>query len=117
MRSNTFDFEWYQKIGDNLIIRPKHRYYSQSAASFYILDLSGTPLEPGETLQGRPPFYSSDYRLAKFDTHSYGLKIIYNLSERYSIDASFERYEMESKDDTPQSAFADALTLGGTLWF
>ena len=119
VRSNTFDFEWYQKIGDNLIIRPKYRYYSQSAASFYILDLSGTPLEPGETLQGRPPFYSSDYRLAKFDTHSYGLKIIYNLSERYSIDASFERYEMESKDDTPQSAFADAnvLTLGGTLWF
>jgi len=119
VRSDTFDIEWYQKIGDNLIIRPKYRYYSQSAARFYTLDLSGTPLEPGDTIQGLEPFYSSDYRLAKFDTHSYGVKFIYKFSERYSIDASFERYEMEGKDETPQSAFADAdiLTLGGSLWF
>ncbi|MFL3658289.1 MAG: DUF3570 domain-containing protein [Opitutales bacterium] len=119
VRSDTFDIEWYQKIGGNLIIRPKYRYYSQSAARFYTLDLSGTSLEPGDTVQGLEPFYSSDYRLAKFDTHSYGVKFIYKFSERYSIDASFERYEMEGKDETPQSAFADAdiITLGGSLWF
>lgn len=119
VHSDTFDIEWYQKIGEKLIVRPKYRYYSQSAASFYTLDLSGTSLEPGDTVQGIAPFYSSDYRLAKFDTHSYGVKFIYKLSERLSFDASFERYEMEGKDDTPQSAFADAdiLTLGGSWWF
>ena len=119
VHSDTFDIEWYQKIGDKLIVRPKYRYYSQSAARFYTLDLSGTSLEPGDTVQGIAPFYSSDYRLAKFDTHSYGVKFIYKLSERLSFDASFERYEMEGKDDTPQSAFADAdiLTLGGSWWF
>lgn len=119
VRSNTFDLEWYQKIGDKLIIRPKYRYYSQSAASFYTLDLTGTPIDARETTQGLAPFYSADYRLAKFDTHSYGLKLIYQVGERYSVDAAFERYEMEGKDATPQSAFADAdvLTLGGTLWF
>ena len=65
------------------------------------------------------PHYSADYRLGKFDTHTYGLKIIYNFGEKFSMDAAFERYEMKGKDDTPQSAFADAdvLTIGATVWF
>jgi len=119
LESNTFDFEWYQKIGENLILRPKYRYYSQNAADFYTLDLTGTPIDPRQSTPGLPPHYSADYRLGKFDTHTYGLKAIYNFGEKYSVDASYERYEMEGKDETPQSAFPDAdiLTLGVTLWF
>ena len=119
VESNTFDFEWYQKLGDNLILRPKYRYYSQNAADFYTLDLSGTPIDPRESTPGMAPHYSADYRLGKFDTHTYGLKIIYNFGEKFSMDAAFERYEMKGKDDTPQSAFADAdvLTIGATVWF
>lgn len=119
VESNTFDLEWYQKIGENLIIRPKYRYYSQNAASFYILDLTGTPIDPRDSIAGVAPNYSSDYRLAKFDSHTYGVKVIYKINERYTIDAAWERYEMEGKDETPQSAFpdADVLTLGASIWF
>ncbi|HSG71262.1 MAG TPA: DUF3570 domain-containing protein, partial [Planctomycetaceae bacterium] len=119
IESHTFDIEWYQKIGDKLIIRPKYRYYTQNAANFYTLDLSGSSIDPDQTVLGQAPHYSADYRLAKFDTRSYGLKFIYKFTERYSLDAAFERYEMDSKDATPQSAFADAdiLTIGGSLWF
>ena len=119
VESNTFDFEWYQKLGENLILRPKYRYYSQNAADFYTLDLTGTLIDPRESTPGLAPHYSADYRLGRFDTHTYGLKIIYNFGEKFSVDAAFERYEMEGKDDTPQSAFADAdiLTIGATVWF
>ncbi len=119
VESNTFDLEWYQKIGERWIVRPKYRYYSQDAANFYILDLSGTPTDPRDSIEGVAPHYSADYRLAKFDTHTFGLKVIYKLNENFGIDAAFERYEMEGKDNTPQSAFpdADVLTLGATVWF
>ncbi len=119
IESSTFDLEWYQKIGENLIIRPKYRYYTQNAADFYTLDLSGTSIDPSMAVIGRPPNFSADYRLAKFETHSYGLKAVYKISERYSLDAAYERYEMESNDETPESAFpdADVVTIGGTVWF
>ncbi len=119
VESSTFDLEWYQKIGENLVIRPKYRYYTQNSADFYTLDLTGTVIDPRDSLQGVPPFYSADYRLAKLDTHTYGLKVIYKFGDRFSVDAAFERYEMEGKDETPQSAFpdADVLTLGASLWF
>jgi len=117
--SHTFDLEWYQKIGEKLILRPKYRYYSQGAANFYTLDLNGQNFDPDDVIRGQAPHYSPDYRLAKLETHSYGLKAIYKFSERYSLDASFERYEMEGQDETPDSAFpdADVLTIGGTWWF
>ncbi len=119
IESNTFDLEWYQKIGEHLIVRPKYRYYTQSAADFYILDLTGTSVNPRESVIGQAPYYSPDYRLGKFDSHTYGIKVIYKFDDRFSIDAAFERYEMKGKDDTPQSAFPDAdiLTLGASLWF
>ncbi len=119
VESSTFDLEWYQKIGEHVIIRPKYRYYTQNSADFYTLDLTPTVIDPRDTLQGRAPFYSADYRLGKFVTHTYGVKVIYKIDDRFSVDASFERYEMEGKDETPQSAFpdADVLTLGASLWF
>ncbi len=116
----TYDLEWYQKIGERFVVRPNVRWYSQSAADFYVLDLNGAPFEAFEDPLGLPPHYSSDYRLAKMRTVSYGLKVVYKLSERIHFDAAFERYEMEGRDGvTPQAAFPDAeiLTLGGTLWF
>ncbi len=118
--SHTFDFEWYQKFGERWIVRPNYRYYKQSAADFYTLDLTGEPFAATEEPSGLAPFYSADYRLAKMDTSSYGLKVIFKINETFSLDAAFERYEMEGRDGkTPQSAFPDAdiLTLGGVFWF
>ncbi|MDQ8199667.1 DUF3570 domain-containing protein [Pelagicoccus enzymogenes] len=120
IESHTFDFEWYQKIGDAFTLRPSYRYYSQGAADFYYTDLNGTGINPLDTEFGRGPFYSADYRLAKMETETVGLKAIYKLSEAVSLDASWERYEMKGRDgNTSDEAFpsADILTLGGSWWF
>ncbi|MBD5778319.1 DUF3570 domain-containing protein [Pelagicoccus sp. NFK12] len=120
IESHTFDFEWYQKIGDAFTLRPSYRYYSQGAADFYYTDLNGTGINPLDTEFGRGPFYSADYRLAKMETETFGLKAIYKLSEAVSLDASWERYEMKGRDgNTSDEAFpsADILTLGGSWWF
>ncbi len=118
--SHTLDFQWYQKFGERWIVTPSYRYYKQSAAAFYTLDLDGTSFAAPEEPNGLAPFYSSDYRLAKMNTDSYGLKIVFKLSDQFSFDAAFERYEMEGRDGlTPQSAFpdADVLTIGGVFWY
>ena len=119
IESHTFDLEWYQKIGEKLILRPKYRYYSQGAANFYTLDLTGEDFDPDDVIPGQAPHYSADYRLAKLATHTYGLKAVYRISDSYSLDVAFERYEMEGRDETPDSAFpdADVLTIGGTWRF
>ncbi|MBK1880589.1 DUF3570 domain-containing protein [Pelagicoccus mobilis] len=120
VESHTFDFEWYQKIGDKWTLRPSYRYYRQSAADFYYPDLNGVDIDPFDPEPGVGPFYSADYRLAKMETESYGLKVIYDLTGEVSLDFSWERYEMKGRDGvTIEDAFPDAdiLTIGGVWWF
>lgn len=120
VESKTVGVEWYQKIGYNWIVRPKLRYYRQSAARFYSFDLDAVDVEPVDRPSGSDPSYSSDYRLAEFQTITFGVKAVYKATERLSFDASFERYEMKGRDGvTPQSAFpaANIVTLGGSWWF
>lgn len=120
IESHTFDFEWYQKIGDAFTLRPSYRYYTQGAADFYYTDLNGTGIDPIDPVAGQGPFYAADYRLAKMRTETYGLKGIYKFNESVSVDLSWERYEMKGRDgETLEEAFpsADILTVGGTWWF
>lgn len=120
VESHTFDLEWYQKIGDKLVLRPKYRWYKQNAADFYFPDLDAADFVALGEPDGRFPHYSADYRLAKFRSATYGLKAVYQINDRLSVDIDFERYEMTTEDvDTPQAAFpsADILTIGSTLWF
>lgn len=120
IESHTFDFEWYQKIGDKWTVRPSYRYYTQGGADFYYTDLNDTGIDPFDPVVGQGPFYSADYRLAKMQTENYGLKLIFNASDSLSLDVSWERYEMKGRDsETIAEAFpsADILTIGGTWWF
>lgn len=120
VESHTFDFEWYQKIGDSLTLRPSYRYYTQSAANFYYTDLNGTGIDPLDSITGQGPYYSADYRLAKMATETYGLKAIYKLTESVSLDVSWERYEMKGRDGTTLDEVfpsADIITIGGSWWF
>jgi hypothetical protein len=114
--SHTFDFGWFQEIGERLVVRPGVRYYTQSAAYFYHYRLDGTPIVP---VAGPPrrngPFYSSDYRLSEMQTFTYGMKVVWNLNDRLQFDAAYERYDMRGTDHvTPQSAYcrANIVTLG-----
>lgn len=120
VESHTFDFEWYQKFGDKWTLRPSYRFYTQGGADFYYSDLDGTGIDPLEPVVGQGPFYSADYRLAKMQTETYGLKVIFKASDSLSLDVSWERYEMKGRDpETLSSAFpsADILTVGGAWWF
>lgn len=108
--AHTIDAAWFQNIGEHVILRPGLRFHDQSAASFYYYDLDKTSITP---FSGAPrangPFFSSDYRLSALRTVTYGLKVIWNPSEAWQVDAAFERYDMRGRDGvTPQSAYCQA---------
>jgi hypothetical protein len=108
--AHTVDLAWFHRVGERLILRPGVRFYAQDAASFYAYNLDATPITP---VSGPPgvtgPYYSSDYRLSKFDSFNYGLKVIWKATERLDLDVALEQYEMRGTDRvTPQSAYPRA---------
>jgi hypothetical protein len=114
--SHTLDLGWFQNFGEHFVVRPGVRFYAQSAADFYYYKLDGTSVMP---VAGPPrpggPFYSSDYRLSEMRTVTYGLKVVWNVTEALQFDAAYERYDMRGTDGvTPQSAYcrADIFTIG-----
>jgi hypothetical protein len=89
--SHTAELEWYQSFGDSLQIAPHVRYYSQSAADFYVAYLPFNHPQPLHT-------QSSDYRLSAFGALSFGVKAEYLLHTSWYHDIewrpniSIERY-------------------------
>lgn len=119
MFSHTLEMAWFQRVGESLIVRPAVRYYRQSAADFYILDLDGSPIVPSPNPTGAAPHYSADYRLSAMETWMLGLKVVWEINDRVTVDATYERYLMNGKDGiTPDSAYADAdvFTVGVRWW-
>jgi hypothetical protein len=110
--ANTAELAWHQKIGKNIVISPRFRYYVQNAADFYCL------LVPD--YKNLPAYYSSDYRLSEFESFSYGLDITWRVNKHVSFDAGYMRYVMEGLDGaTSQSAYPEAnlFTIGMRIWF
>ncbi len=108
--AHTVDLAWFQRLGGKFILRPSFRYYDQSAARFYYYNLdttSITPLSGGPKPQG--PFYSSDFRLSAMQTSTYGLKLIWNVTDSLEFDLAREQYDMRGTDGvTPASAYCRA---------
>jgi hypothetical protein len=120
LESDTLEIAWLQHLGASWIVQPFFRYYAQNAADYYIYDLNTSPIVPVANPTPAGPFYSSDYRLSKFDAQTAGLKLIYTVDDQWSVDVTYERYDMHGRDGvTPQSAYAtaDVITIGGKLWF
>ncbi len=116
VRAHTVDLAWFQQLGDRVLFRPGYRFHDQSAARFYRYRFDGTSVLPTEG-PPRPqgPFYSSDYRLSSLQTHTYGFKVIWDVTTALQLDAAYERYSMHGRDGaTPKSAYcrADILTVG-----
>lgn len=66
VKSHTVDLNYNWKLSDRQYLEPRFRFYSQSEADFFRVNLlSGDPL---------PREASADYRLAKFNGFTYGLK-------------------------------------------
>ena len=108
--AHTLDLSWFQHVGEKVILRPSLRLYEQGAADFYHYNLDATAITP---FSGAPrtagPFYSSDFRLSSLRTTTYGLKIIWNVTDSIALDAALEQYDMHGRDGvTPASAYCTA---------
>ncbi len=116
--ANTVEVSWFQNLGDHFILRPAVRFYDQTAADFYRIDVTGANFTPTGKPMPQGPFYSADYRLSALRTYTYGLKAIWKTSSAWSVDATVERYLMRGKDRiTSPSAYPNATTLTGGIRF
>jgi len=66
INSHTLDFRYRYELGSRHYLQPHLRYYTQSAADFYVHSLTA-----GEAL---PQYASADYRLGDFVGTTFGLK-------------------------------------------
>lgn len=129
-------------------LSPFFRFHHQTAADFYAVRFVGDPgysggaqagaqsdgftilfsddpAFPGDatsilTVPAYPSAYSSDYRLSRLNTFSFGLSMEIRLHDRFSLYGGYKRYVMEGLDGvTSDSAYptAHVVTVGATLWF
>lgn len=116
--AHTLDLAWFQRVGEQVILRPSLRLYEQSAAEFYHYNLDATAITPvAGPPRPRGPFYSSDFRLSAFRSYTYGVKLIWNITDALAFDAALEYYEMSGRDITPSSAYCRARILTTGLKF
>jgi hypothetical protein len=109
INAHTFALAWYQRLGQNFVLRPMLRLYHQSEADFY-----------STRFEGDPQFYSSDYRISSLLSLGYGLKLIWTPTQRFSADVSADRYEQTGLDSVTAAAVypsSTAITGGVRLWF
>jgi len=109
VESHTLDVGWHQNIGSYLQIKPAIRYYSQSKALFY---------EHFYTQARLDEFYSSDYRLSKFDALSFKLSISTTLNmNTISIPFTLSYESYQSKGDNPGLINFDIASLSTGIKF
>jgi hypothetical protein len=116
--AHTIEIAWFQKVGAKFVLRPSLRYYDQTAADFYRLDLNGVTFTPTGHPMPQGPFYSADYRLSAFRSVNYGLKAIWTITPALQIDAALEKYDMHGKDSvTSPSVYPKATIVTAGLRF
>lgn len=116
--AHTVELAWYQKLGEHITLRPGFRFYDQTAADFYRLDITGLPITPTGHPVPEGPFYSADYRLSAFRSYNYGAKLIWTITPALEADVALERYEMHGKDDvTSASVYPKATVVTAGIRF
>ena len=86
--SHTLQTSWYQNIGARVQIVPSLRYYSQSAAEFF-LPIDNFALPPDIS-------QSSDFRLSAYGAVTVGLKGIFQ-QPRWALTVGVDRYRGREK--------------------
>lgn len=114
--AHTASLEWFQKIGKRVRVAPFLRVYEQSAADFYRLSFDADPSDTENPNNAFVPrYYSSDYRLSKLRTFTYGLGTTVRLRTGLFFDTAYKRYEMRGLDGRTASSNypnANIWTLG-----
>jgi hypothetical protein len=110
--AHTLELAWFQKFGEKFTLEPSLRFYDQTAADFYRIDVTGAPFTPTGRAVPAGPFFSADYRLSALRSYNYGLKAIWSVTANWQLDLAYERYEMRGKDGiTSPSAYPRANTV------
>jgi hypothetical protein len=92
--ASTFGLEWAQPIR-GIVVTPGVRYYTQSAASFYVDPIPGSDVPP--LVSSQPPYYSADHRLSAFGAYTVGLKVAVPLGKSWLFDAKADYYEQRGE--------------------
>lgn len=96
IKAHTVQFDWAKPLGDDLMLTPLLRYYSQNAARFYTqpeFDSSGQIVIPTVAPAG---LGSGDQRLSAFGAVTVGLKADYKITADWSVDGKLEAYEQRT---------------------
>jgi len=92
--AHTVGLEWAQSLR-GITLTPALRYTTQSAASFYVDPLPGSPVPP--LVSADPPYYSVDHRLSAFGAITVGLKVALPLGRSWLLDAKVDVYEQRGQ--------------------
>jgi hypothetical protein len=92
--AGTLQVDWAQPFG-GVVITPSLRYYTQSAASFYVDPIAGSDVPPLASAQ--PPLYSADHRLSAFGAYTVGLKFAVPIGKSWLFDAKADYYEQRGE--------------------
>ena len=79
--SHTAELRYPQYLWRTLLLRPRYRYYWQTASNFF-----------KERYDGTEEFMTSDLRLSPFSTHLVGVKLGYTWPFGLGVDAQWDRY-------------------------
>jgi hypothetical protein len=91
IRSHTFDAEWVQAFGEGWRVAPALRFYTQTAANFYVeADPSLSPFPPNPPANAR--YFSEDQRVSAFGGLTMGVKLSKQLNLDTKVDVKFEQY-------------------------
>lgn len=92
LRSHTWQVEWVQNLNEQWQLTPLLRYYTQSAAYFYLDPVPGTHNTPDTDQE----FLATDQRLAAFGARTLGLKASYKFAKNWSTDVRGDWYEQRA---------------------
>jgi hypothetical protein len=87
--SNTLEATWVQPLPQGWSAAPNLRYYTQSAADFYM-----NPPFPDGYVSGQ--FYTADTRLSAFGAFTLGLSVTKSLPDRWSANFKIDFYRQRS---------------------
>lgn len=90
--SHTVDLQWVQPVGESWVLTPGLRYFTQSAATFYIDPPANAPFPT--VPEGSPS--SLDQRLSAFGAFAVSQKAQWNISAHLSADLRGEFYQARS---------------------
>ncbi len=91
--SHTAESKLHQYVGEDVVVRYRYRYYSQSSAEFFSEDYAA----PG----GIDGYRTGDYRMGEFSAHLFGTNLQWDLGrgpfefdwlENVDLNVGYERY-------------------------